>query len=59
MEWNGKGEAEGEEQGSVKNRERDGKGGGRKGKEGRLFLNYFRFSLRSSDLGFRLNTGCS
>ena len=37
----------------------DGKGRGRKGKEGGLFLNYFRFSLPSSDLGFRLNNGCS
>ena len=52
-EWDGRGEPEGEEQGSGKRRERDGKGGDRKGKEGGLFLNYFRFPLPSSDLGFR------
>ena len=58
-EWNGRAEADREEQGSGKKRERNRKGGGRKGNEGGLFLNYFRFSLPSSDLGFRLNTGCS
>ena len=56
--WNGRGEAEGEEKGSGKKRERDGNGGVER-KGGWALPQIFSFSLPSTDLEFRLNTGCS